>query len=892
MAIKTSDGKWMIKYRNIDIKIYTGGVNNNLLRIMNICSKNFIGSITILAVTDNVDKNLETQIMNNYIKECILLRYIERIEYERIINYAIASSKIQSTISPYSNLLQIATSPFNIKKFSNLFPLFSNFLKLTQKLNLMISGSCVLYSLDDIELRGWAADVDIYIYKNQDYIETLKKIDKIIRQVYNKPSKYKYIDNHDNCEKEESVEKVKIHLVRSPYILSWMIVADNDEILDSKKKKKKTYERQETKHRLIASYQVVLSPCSDWSHVFAGYHSDIVCAGYLTKEQKFVETPDRFLHWYNNKTGKLFETFFPELKVTRRGKVNNVSRIAYFFPDLVSPRYRDRVNIACRKYLTRGLKTVYVSPFDEIEMADVARSQLPWQESNYAIEKIDPIDICPSLVSILNKEGVSCISESFADVYYGEKFRTIIETMSCFQACPTCDVLVFNAKKSLYCDIVDEKNIGHYTPDDFGDLNDYYDIGGADNDDYNDVDIKDTFIMPVKKLFKNNIDDTNEKEDDENNNQNQKNITYEYDKGCFCDDCFQLEIDKMTELKETLRSIDPLKKCLVTGGRCGLGQKVLELLKEHKVTAIGTTRFPSINDNLIKLDLKDATTWTPIKNMLENGEINYLLLSASETLHYPDDDSLSKDWNLSNHKVDWTNDFKRDNSGVWHKCLNEHSYNEIVSPLMANVVGNASILAFFLNGVQKMRSIGNNQDYCCIVVTSFEASFNDKTPFHPITNACKAALEQIVITTKSQCEFLDCKILLADPGWVYTEGSFGKLKGPVPIDFGACQILQPLVHSIKNKAVNGQLFRRSQISRQYIETIKAPIKSFKIKLSPCNHIVDQEEDGHDHCPECFMRIKSRELINDRNNHKKYALNTILNDMPRDLNKLILDYDFK
>ena len=33
-------------------------------------------------------------------------------------------------------------------------------------------------------------------------------------------------------------------------------------------------------------------------------------------------------------------------------------------------------------------------------------------------------------------------------------------------------------------------------------------------------------------------------------------------------------------------------------------------------------------------------------------------------------------------------------------------------------------------------------------------------------------------TVKNQANFLDCKVLLADPGWVYTEGTLIHLKGP------------------------------------------------------------------------------------------------------------------
>lgn len=736
------DGKWQIEYINRSILICTGSINTELLNRMlpdaheNIMNYNHK---SILSVTECGECKDNPKFVKTEIPELILyiltVRYVEYIEYLKTIDYIIASSKIKSNISPYSDLLQIATAPFNFTKFSKMFPLFNEFLERSREFNLMISGSSVLYSLDNIELNGRAADVDIYIHKNENQIMILKKFDKMIRDIYNKP----FILHSNNNMNEKRIDRVKIYLIRSPYILSWLIVDDSDSVPEFQ-------ESQITNNmtdRIIISYQIILSPCSDWSHVFSGYHSDIVCAGYLTKEQQFVETPNRFLRWYNGNIYKNIRSFFSQDEKFPEDDGKNLPKLAYFFPDFVSPRYRDRVETACIKYRSRGIETYYVSAFDDVIMMDVARS-IPFNEkylNNYNQED-GCANINPSIISMLKKEGITCISESLASVYHGEKFRTIIETMSCFQECPACGILVFNSLNSLYCDEI-------------------------------------------------------------------RNIN---DRGCFCSSCFQKEVDKMKELQDCIKSLDSNNiRALVTGGRCGIGQRILELFKTNGLTnSFGTTRFPNKENNLIRMDLQDPNTWTEVKFMLENGEINYLILSASETLHYPDDVNLSKNFDKVTMEVDWTNDFKRPNSGIWHKTLKQHNYNEIVSPLMCNVVGNAALLGYFMTGVQKMRSIGNDQQYCCIIVTSYEGSFNEKTPFHPITNASKAALEQIVHTVKAEADFLDCNIVLADPGWVYTEGSFGKLKGPVPIDFGACQILQPLVHSIKNNMINGQTFRRSE----------------------------------------------------------------------------------
>jgi NAD(P)-dependent dehydrogenase (short-subunit alcohol dehydrogenase family) len=352
-----------------------------------------------------------------------------------------------------------------------------------------------------------------------------------------------------------------------------------------------------------------------------------------------------------------------------------------------------------------------------------------------------------------------------------------------------------------------------------------------------------------------------------------------YTKGCFCDLCYKIETEKRDNLQISLKQSSNLN-AIVTGGRCGLGQEIVKTLSLNGINTLGTTRFPS-DENQIKLDLKDPSTWSDIKEKLESGTINILVLSASETLHYPGDDELSKNW--KDVETDWTNDFKRDNSGVWHKCLNQHSYEEIMSPLIANVGGSASLLGFWLNGVKKKRSeerLENKKNkekskFCCIVVTSYEGRFKEKTPFHPITNACKSALEQIVWTVKEQADFLDCNVLLSDPGWVYTEGSFGKIRGPVPIEFGASQILQPLVASFENNAKNGETFRRADKQNQRSEV--SLLKEVELTLEPCGHIVKQnyvlnktDQMGRKQvshpiykCNECdnsYRDIKSRNIV--------------------------------
>lgn len=331
----------------------------------------------------------------------------------------------------------------------------------------------------------------------------------------------------------------------------------------------------------------------------------------------------------------------------------------------------------------------------------------------------------------------------------------------------------------------------------------------------------------------------------------------------------------MKDLCKLLQQNQSHLKAIVTGGRCGIGNQVCKLLRENGITTMGTTRFPNGQNSLIKLDLKDSKSFTEIQKMLKSGQWNVLILSASETLHYPNDDQLVKDWKPNNkRKLDWTNDFERENSGIWHKTLDMLSHNEILSPLMANVVGNATLLGYFLQGVKHTRAIErlnnskNKKFFCCIVVTSFEGTFEPKTPFHPITNACKSALEQIVWTTKEQADFLNCKILLADPGWIYTEGSFGKIKGPVPIELGARQILQPLAACIENynNVKNASLFKRlSKINRNSEEYFTNPKTDILVKFEPCGHVVKNQKnatpfDMQHRCNVCLKWIESRSFV--------------------------------
>jgi hypothetical protein len=777
--------------------------------------------------------------------------------YAKALDYAKKSAEVISE-TVYSNLLRKAEpAEFDLDHFRGLFPSFNLFLDkcVELELNLMVSGSSVLNSSWVTRSSGISSigywkpiDVDIYIHATSDQQQTLKAIDCIIRNLYTGQ---------------------QIKLFRTPYILTWFIIAEVPIADASRFPRRELSSFLETnpddannttkKNAVLASYQIIMSPCLRWEHVFAGYHTDMVCAGYLTRQQTFVIST-RFDNWQsrlkalvpgflgeglyrlsanacagcfsNNDpdlTTAIYEnvfryrsTYLGELDskmITRESLEATIASVSYFFPDLVSPRYRDRVVNACEKYLRRGYACVLVEPTDNLFLPDVERSgdeaKITHLAGNY---------LCDAAIHISNLGDIEGYGNALEDVYQGETFATIIETMSCFRKCP----------------------------------------GGCHR-----------YVIGLK----------------------------DSPAGYFCADCHDLEKRKITELESILTEYgggEHTMSALVTGARCGLGQKLKQFFEKHRWLTYGTTRFPNLTDekNMLELDLKDIDNHGEVLKRLERGEINVLVLSASETLHYPNDDS-NKGKSKDQLEFDWTNDFQRQNSGIWHKTLDQHSQEEIISPLLTNVAGTARLLASFIKGVKRVRalesvslhssgSITKEKSFVCIVVTSFEGRFEEKTPFHPITNACKAALEQIVWTVQAQAKFLNCSIVLSDPGWVYTETAFGKAKGPVPIAYGVSQILEPLVTTLRERS-GYKIYRREYTPSPNLRWEPAAAKSVTLEFKPCgclfkfNNVAQKFMDS---CPKCGSRITSRDVFD-----PKFRVTFILvaqrYKLPTDLIKMIL-----
>ena len=288
----------------------------------------------------------------------------------------------------------------------------------------------------------------------------------------------------------------------------------------------------------------------------------------------------------------------------------------------------------------------------------------------------------------------------------------------------------------------------------------------------------------------------------------------------FCDKCKAHEESLFDIAKTTFATSYNI---LVTGGRCGLGKAIRDITGAETMY---TTRYPGEDSYASYLDLKDPDSWSSTQKLIESGKVNLLVLSAAETLHY---DAPVKD----KSQVDWTGDFIRPNTGVWHKTLEHHTYPELVDPLLINVAGCAALLGSFIKGAEH-RDL--SKPYMAVVVTSYEGRFDDKSSYHPMTNASKAAIEQVVWTLKRQTDLLGVHIVLADPGWMYTESSKGKVKGPVPLEYGATQILSPFVACTQGQHVpNASLWRRNVVKEKEEDT-QDEMTLMDIQLFPCGHI--------------------------------------------------------
>ena len=155
-----------------------------------------------------------------------------------------------------------------------------------------------------------------------------------------------------------------------------------------------------------------------------------------------------------------------------------------------------------------------------------------------------------------------------------------------------------------------------------------------------------------------------------------------------CEPCRQEETNKLMFVRGALQSSNKDIRYLVTGGRCELGNEISNMLLACGRDVTVTTRFPQLTDQkkTVKLDLKDPKSVEEFEKSFDSFDV--LILCAAETLHYPSSNPpLGSD---KDDKLDWTNDFHRNDTGIWHKCIDEHSNEEIEDPVQINIIGMGS----------------------------------------------------------------------------------------------------------------------------------------------------------------------------------------------------------
>ena len=348
-----------------------------------------------------------------------------------------------------------------------------------------------------------------------------------------------------------------------------------------------------------------------------------------------------------------------------------------------------------------------------------------------------------------------------------------------------------------------------------------------------------------------------------------------------CDPCSVKEENQFKLVRNTLRDSGTGLRYLITGGRCGLGNQICKILNECGLDVTVTTRFPQLTDSkkTIKLDMNDQQSVTEFEKELEKFDV--LILSAAETLHYPSS-NLPTDSN-DKAKLDWTNDFHRSDTGVWHKSIDEHSNEEIEDPIQINITSVAKIIRSFV--AHQIRNKSSKQK-SIIYVTSSEGLFIDKSPFHPVTNMTKSAIEQLICTMKRQADLLGMNIVMADPGWMYTKSTNGKNVGPITLDWGAAQVLLPLAKILsgekvpnaslwsrkkKDSVVNGDAYEPTEVVKfkGAGETCPTTLdeSNVMVLLTPCQHklglpgwyqIKSTKHQGR--CPLCRSRIDSAKIV--------------------------------
>lgn len=270
----------------------------------------------------------------------------------------------------------------------------------------------------------------------------------------------------------------------------------------------------------------------------------------------------------------------------------------------------------------------------------------------------------------------------------------------------------------------------------------------------------------------------------------------------------------MNELKISLhdtKNILSKLRILITGGRCGLGNKITEILSTYCKNITITTRSPECvinNFKNVKIEQMDLRNYDSVKNIcnkIENDEFDIIILNAFETLHYTE--SVNK-----NQPIEFNNDRKRNESGVWLKTLDSMNNDEIIDPILTNIIGNIMLIQSYIKCLKQYN--GNIASKLLMFVTSFEGKFQEKSPFHPVTNATKSAIEQLIFTLKRQMDMFERSyMVMVDPSWVYTKTTNNIKQGPITMEGGAFNILRPFIRFITgNTLENAKIYKKYNIS--------------------------------------------------------------------------------
>lgn len=366
-----------------------------------------------------------------------------------------------------------------------------------------------------------------------------------------------------------------------------------------------------------------------------------------------------------------------------------------------------------------------------------------------------------------------------------------------------------------------------------------------------------------------------------------------FDKEKICDSCKQYQI-KLTEQLIDLTKNNSMynKKILITGGRVGIGRFINEYLIDNDIIDKNNIYISSrniekknyetllskgfIDENIIQCDLLNDIDVKKLEKMITENKFDIIILNAFETIigidklkkfeNNPDLEENKTDLKENKSDLEENKSDLKENKSVWFKTLDDYENNEIEIPSIITM--NTSKL---MRGFMK-----NTKNEKCIYITSSEAMFGDKSSLHPISNACKSYIEQLIVTNARICKIKNQIMYCVDPGWLYTARIYNnvtyKTDGNISMEFALLNIIWTLL-SVKETKYNGSVFKFTKIIRNNneYESIKNEIyKESKFENS------DEELESENNkkiSSKCEYEIKCGHKINLEKikSHKEKAL---------------------